>query len=82
MYAGNIVFEGYTIQDFDQSVVDLNLAFSRKVVLLTKECHLIKSDIETFKFAKTKTDESKYITDKDGFVACLRVAMKYFGGIV
>lgn len=81
-YTNNYTFEGYTIQDFDKSVTDLNLAFSKKLVLVTKNCRLVKGDIETFKFAKTKDEEAKYITEQDGFVACLRVAMKYFGGIV
>lgn len=76
-------FIGYsTPNGFDQSVVDLNLAFSKKRVLLCKKCHLTKGDIENFKFAKTKNEEAKYVTDKDGFVACLRNALTYFGGIV
>lgn len=81
-YSNDVYFERYTIEDFDQSIIDLNLAFSRKVILLFKNCRMTKGDIETFKFAKTKTDESKYLTDKDGFVANIRVAMKYFGGII
>lgn len=81
-YSNDVYFERYAIEDFDQSIIDLNLAFSRKVILLFKNCRMTKGDIETFKFAKTKTDESKYLTDKDGFVANIRVAMKYFGGII
>lgn len=82
MVTKGLTFVGYKPADFEQSVTDLNLAFSRKVVLLTKECKLVKSDIENFKFNKQNIEESKYVTDKDGFVACLRTAMNYFGGII
>lgn len=80
-YADKITFVGYVADDFNASVADLNLAFSKKRVLVCQDCRLAKGDIEMFKFAKTKDEEAKYITDKDGFVACLRIAMKYFGGI-
>lgn len=73
--------EKYNIEDFDKSVSQLNLAFAKKKVLIDKRCHLLKNDIEAFKFAKSKDDNVKYTTTKDGFVACLRVAMHYFGGI-
>lgn len=82
LYSDDINFESYTIDDFEKSVVDLNLAFSKKLVLICDNCRLVKGDIEMFKFAKTKNDEAKYTTTEDGFVACLRMAMKYFGGIV
>lgn len=81
-YTKNIVIERYEIEDFDKSVTQLNLAFDKNLVLIDKECKLIKSDIESFKFSKTKDDTVKYTTTKDGFVACLRIALKYFGGIV
>lgn len=81
-YTKNIVIERYEIEDFDKSVTQLNLAFDKKLVLIDKECKLIKSDIESFKFSKTKDDTVKYTTTKDGFVACLRIGLKYFGGIV
>lgn len=78
----NISVEKYSITDFDKSVSQMNLAFAKKRVLLDKSCHLVQNDIESFKFSKSKDDNVKYITKKDGFVACLRVALHYFGGIV
>lgn len=71
--------EKYSVEDFDKSVAQLNLMFSRKQVLLDKHCKLCKNDIDSFKFAKTKDDNVKYVTDKDGYVSCLRVALKYYG---
>lgn len=83
IFTDDITIERYEIDDFDKSVLDLNLAFSTKQVLVLDKCKFTKGDIEIFKRAKTKTiDDQKYITTKDGFVACLRVAMKYYGGIV
>lgn len=79
MYAKKQYIERYELDDFDKSVVRLNLAFSKKQVLLNKDCNLTKADIENFKFSKSKTENVKYATQKDGFVACIRVAMKYFG---
>lgn len=81
-YTKNIIIERYEIEDFDKSVTQLNLAFDKNLVRIDKECKLIKSDIESFKFSKTKDDTVKYATTKDGFVACLRIALKYFGGII
>lgn len=78
----NMSIVRYGVRDFDESVTKLNLALSKKVMLLNKECLQTKSDIESFKFAKTKDETAKYITTKDGFVACLRVALHYYGGIV
>lgn len=78
----DISVEKYIIDDFDKSVSQMNLAFAKKRVLLDKACHLVQNDIEAFKFSKSKDDNVKYITKKDGFVACLRVALHYFGGIV
>lgn len=71
----------YEIEEFDRSVSQLELAFSKNRVLIDKNCKLIKTDIESFKFTKAKDDTVKYVTEKDGFVACLRTAMKYYGGI-
>lgn len=78
----DISVEKYMIDDFDKSVSQINLAFAKKRVLLDKACHLVQNDIEAFKFSKSKDDNVKYITKKDGFVACLRVALHYFGGVV
>ena len=32
-------------------------------------------------FAKSKDENVRYQTTKDGFIACMRVALKYYGGI-
>ena len=74
--------EKYTLEDFDKSVANMNLAFSKKKVLIDKNCKLTKNDIENFKFSKSKDENVRYATTKDGFVACLRVALHYFGGII
>lgn len=82
MYNNNLSIERYEVEDFDKSVAQLNLAFSKKRIMLYNNCVLTKSDIENFKFNKSKNDNVKYITEKDGFCACLRIALKYYGGIV
>ena len=74
--------ERYEIEDFDKSVAQINLAFSMKRILIDKGCVQTRSDIESFKYSKTKDETAKYITQKDGFVACLRLALQYYGGIV
>lgn len=81
-YQDKKTFVGCNIEDFDISVTNTNLAFSKKRILVCRHCRAVKSDIENFKFAKLKTEEVKYLTDKDGYVACLRSAIKYFGNIV
>lgn len=71
--------ERYTIDDFDKSVSQLNLAFSSKIVKVSHTCPGTKVDIESFKFSKTKDETVKYASTKDGYVACIRMAMKYYG---
>ena len=82
IYAKQLFVERYEIEDFDKSVTQMNLAFSKKRALIYKKCVLTKSDIENFKFSKTKDDTVKYVTNKDGFVSCLRTALTYYGGII
>lgn len=82
MFTNNITVERYEISDFDQSVTQTNLAFSKKGILLDKNCVLTKSDISNFKFSKSKDNTVKYMTEKDGFVSCIRVALLYYGGII
>lgn len=79
MYIKGIYVERYAVDDFDRSVSRLNMAFSDNIVLIDNSCKNVKNDIESFKFNKSKDENVKYITEKDGFVACLRVALKYFG---
>lgn len=74
--------ERYTVDDFDKSVSMLNLAFSKKRVYVYSDCVLTLTDIEAFKFSKNKDDTVKYLTMKDGFCACMRIALRYYGGIV
>ena len=74
-----ISIEKYSIEDFDKSVAQLNLALSNNLLMIDTKCKLTKNDIEAFKFTKSKDDNVKYITEKDGFVACLRIALKYYG---
>ena len=81
-YQDKRTFVGCVIDDFDLSVTNTNLAFSKKRILICRRCRAVKSDIENFKFAKMKTEEAKYLTDKDGFVACIRCAINYFGNII
>ena len=82
MYTNKAFVERYEIDDYDKSVSQLNLAFAKKRVLIHKSTLLLKSDIENVKFSKSKDDNVKYATLKDGFVACLRVALHYYGGII
>lgn len=82
MYAKHQAIERYTIEDFDQSVAQLDLAFSKSRILVDTSCVLTKSDILNFKYSKSKDENVKYVTTKDGFVACLRIAMRYYGGFV
>lgn len=84
LYGSNengLYIEKYEIEDFDKSVTDLNMAIDKKLVLVHKDCVQTKLDIESFKYSKSKDETAKYLTDKDGFVSCLRNAMKYYGGV-
>ena len=79
MFSTEISVERYECLDFDKSVAKLNLELAKKTILLDKSCSLTKVDIENFKFSKSKDDTVKYLTEKDGFVACLRLALTYYG---
>lgn len=82
-FAKGISIERYEVQDFDKSVSDLNMAFANRRILVEQNCKLLRGDIENFKFEKSKDDnQMKYRTQKDGFVACIRIAMHFYGGIV
>lgn len=81
MFQKSVSIERYEDNDFDKTVSNLNLAFAKNQIMVSNECRLVRADIENFKFSKSKDDSVKYVTTKDGFVACLRIAMKYFGGI-
>ena len=79
MFSNEMSVERYECEDFDKSVAKLNLELSKKNILLDKSCSLTKVDIEAFKFSKSKDDTMKYSTEKDGFVALLRLAIVYYG---
>lgn len=78
----SVTIEKYDIEDFDKSVTQTNLAFAKKLILIDKSAVLTKADIESFKFAKSKDETVRYVSMKDGLVACIRVALHYYGGIV
>lgn len=82
MTAKNVTVERYEADDFDKSVAQANLAFAKKLILIDERCVSTKADIENFKFSKSKDENVRYVTTKDGFVACIRLALKYYGGIV
>lgn len=77
-----VTVERYELEDYDKSVAQMNLAFAKKLALIDLSCVLTKADVENFKFSKSKDENVKYATTKDGFVACMRVALHYFGGII
>lgn len=77
-----VIVERYEIPDFDKSVAELNLALGNKQVLIDRNCVITKSDIENFKFSKSKDETMKYVTTKDGAIANIRTALKYYGGII
>lgn len=78
-YTDDLVVEKYNIYDFEQSVNSLNLAIANDKILLDTHCKLTKGDLENFKY--DPKNPGKYRTDRDGFVACIRTAMTYYGGI-
>lgn len=82
LYTNDVVIEKYVDEDFDKSVAHLNLAFSNKTILIDKECGMLKADIDNFKYKKDTEEAAEFRTTRDGFVACIRSAIKYYGGIV
>ena len=82
MTAHNTSIERYVVDDFDKSIAQVNLGFAKKVIKVCSNCHLTRADIENFKFSKSKDENVKYTTKKDGFVACIRLALIYYGGII
>ena len=81
VYTNDIVIEKYSDEDFEQSVGKLNLGFANKKILIDSSCKLLKADIDNFKYDKKRDDMTKFKTTKDGFVAFIRSAIKYYGGI-
>lgn len=82
IFQENVTIETYTPADFEQSVGDLSLAFANKSILVEENCKLARADIENFKYDKSKDENiMKFKTQKDGFVACIRTAINFFGGL-
>lgn len=77
-YNDGLSIEYYGIDNFELSVNNLNLAFGKKIVTLDKSCKAMIADIESFKYDKMKDENFKFKTEQDGFVSCLRIAMKYY----
>ena len=75
----NINIESYVPDDYQQSVVELNHAFGTNQVFINKQCKLTLADIENVKY--DEKDKGKIKTIKDGFVACIRAAINYYGGL-
>ena len=74
-----IVITRYEDSDFDKSVATINKLFATNRIKVCKECLTTRADIEMFKYAKTKDETIRYATEKDGMVACIRIAAKYYG---
>lgn len=79
LYTKDVIVERYVTDDFEKSVAALNLAFGNNVIQIDRSCKLVQSDINNFKYDKTKDETAKFKTEKDGFIACLRIALRYYG---
>ena len=79
IYTDDIVCERYDVKDFDLSIINLNLALANNKVLIDKLCKLTRSDLESFKYDNNNNGKDR--SNRDGFVACIRTAMIYYGGI-
>lgn len=77
-YNNGMTIEHYGIDNFELSVNNLNLAFGKKQILVDKSCKILMSDIDAFKYDKSKEEQFVFKTQQDGFVSCIRVAMKYY----
>lgn len=79
LYNKHLVITRYEDSDFDKSVATINKLFATNRIKVCKECLTTRADIEMFKYAKTKDETIRYATEKDGMVACIRIAAKYYG---
>ena len=79
IYTDDLSIEYYKVNDFEKSVNELNLALANNKILFDRHCRLAQGDLEDFKY--DKKNPGKFRTNRDGFVACLRTAMTYYGGI-
>ena len=83
------IIDKRTIQDryvltdtFNESTDILNTLFSTKSVKVLKTCKRTISDIERFKWLVNNNEDIKYITENDGFIKNIRVAVRYLGLII
>ena len=79
LYNKHLVITRYEDSDFDKSVATINKLFATNRIKVCKECLTTRADIEMFKYAKTKDETIRYASEKDGMVACIRIAAKYYG---
>ena len=79
IYTNDVILEPYPTENFEQSVNQLNVVLGNKKILLDERCHLTRIDLENFKYSTN--DTGKFRTTRDGFIACLRTALRYFGGL-
>lgn len=79
----DVSIERYTYGiDFEKSVSNLNTGFAKNQVFVDRSCKLTKADIDNFKYDKNHMEELKFRTHNDGFVANIRVAVKFYGNII
>lgn len=82
LYSEKVSIENYAPSDFEKSVATLQLGLAKKQVLIMKDCKNLQVDLDTFKYDKSKDENVlKFKTQKDGFIACLRTAVNFYGGI-
>ena len=79
IYREEIIIEPYEAEDLELGVGKLNVALGNKKVLFDSHCKQTQSDLENFKY--NKKDTTKFRSTNDGFIKCVRTAMKYYGGI-
>lgn len=78
IYDKNIIIEKASIENFNESVNKLDMLFSSKNILIFNQCKRTIADIENFKYLINKEGDTKYITERDGFIKNIRGAIKFF----
>lgn len=82
IYSDGVYIEPYKADDFAKSVLDFNLALSRKTVKIVDTCKATFADIDNFKYVATKDESQAFRTEHDGFAANVRIAIRYYGGVI
>ena len=75
----DIIIERYAPDNYDESVVQLNKAFSNKSILVNQNCKNTIADIEDVLYDEKEAGKIK--TTRDGLVACIRTALNYYGDL-